>query len=610
MNKNKKKSQTSDIKQQLKTNQAHIENGVFVFYEPLTIAQFAKAINQPIIKFIRYFFDRAKTLNQNDILSIDMITELCLEFDLEFRHEQILTHANLIEDFGVVDKQKDLKPRSPIVTIMGHVDHGKTTLLDTIRKSKVTSQEYGGITQHIGAYQIATKDNKLITFLDTPGHEAFTQMRARGSKVTDIVVLVVSAVDSVQPQTIEAIDHAKAANVEIIVFINKTDLPTANSEKVMEQLAAYELIPQKWGGQTIFVEGSALKMKGIDELLETILLLAELKDFKSNPNRFAQGTVIEANLDKNLGPSCTLLVQAGTLKLKDIIVVGNAFGKIKRMENDLGKEIKYALPSTPVKVFGLNSLPKAGDLFMVFRDEKLARTVSLKRKSQNQIQERRQKQVLTLDNLSDQINTGQLQQINIILKADNQGSLEALKYELNKININGITVSLVRASASEISESDITLASASSALIYGFNIRASTSIIKLADEHGVTIHLHNVIYKIISELEHLAQGLVEPEYEDISCGKAEVRKLFYFSKVGTIAGCYVVEGSIKRNSKIKVIRNGEIIHDGQILSLKHNKDDLKEVKTGHECGITIKNFNDIKELDIIESYVVEEVKNE
>lgn len=610
MNKNNKKSQTVDIKQQLKTNQAHIENGVFVFYEPLTIAQFAKAINQPIIKFIRYFFDRSKILNQNDILSIDMITELCLEFDLEFRHEQILTHANLIEDFGVVDKQKDLKPRSPIVTIMGHVDHGKTTLLDTIRKSKVTSQEYGGITQHIGAYQIETKDNKLITFLDTPGHEAFTQMRARGSKVTDIVILVVSAVDNVQPQTIEAIDHAKAANVEIIVFINKTDLPAANSQKVMEQLAAYELIPQKWGGETIFVEGSALKMKGIDELLETILLLAELKEFKSNPNRFAQGTVIEANLDRNLGPSCTLLVQAGTLRLKDIIVVGNAFGKIKKMQNDVGQEIKYALPSTPVKIFGLNSLPKAGDLFMVFRDEKLARTISLKRKSQNQIQERRQMQVLTLDNLSDQINAGQLQQINIILKADNQGSLEALKYELNKININGITISLVRASASEISESDITLAAASNALIYGFNIRVSTNIIKLADEHGVTIHLHNVIYKIISELEHLAQGLVEPEYQDISCGKAEVRKLFYFSKVGTIAGCYVIEGVIKRNSKIKVIRNGEIIHNGQILSLKHNKDDLKETKTGHECGITIKNFNDIKELDIIESYIVEEVKNE
>lgn len=605
MAKKQDSKQVKNISQQLKQQTAHVdEKGVFVFQEPLTIAQLANALNISIVDIIKYFMKQGKMYNQNQLLNEDLMAEVCLEFGFDFKKTKNVTYENILETVEFDDKPENLLPRPPVVTIMGHVDHGKTTLLDTIRNSNITKQEHGGITQHIGAYQVKTKEGKAITFIDTPGHEAFTEMRARGSKITDIVILVVAADDGVMPQTKEAIDHAKAANVEIIVFVNKIDKPGINKDKVLSELSNFGLTSEEWGGDTIFVYGSALKHQGIDELLEAILLVADVKELKANPNRFANGTVIESHYDRNIGSICTLLVQGGTLNVKDIVVAGAIKGKIKKMTNDLGKDVKQATPSAVIQVLGFESAPTPGELFMVFNDEKIAKKVASARQQDEQL-----KKQITLGNIAQEASSGELKQINIILKADTQGSLQALIQALNKIKVKDIQVKLIRAGVGGITESDVTLAAASNSVIYGFNVRPNHIVRDAAQDAKIEIRLHNVIYKLTEELENAAKGLLAPEYEEKVLGQARVVRLFHYSKVGTIAGCLVIDGIITRNSKVRILRNDIVIYNGEINSLKHEKEDLKSVKKGFECGITVKNYNDLKEDDIIEAYIIEEVKN-
>ncbi|WP_338964171.1 MULTISPECIES: translation initiation factor IF-2 [unclassified Spiroplasma] len=597
------KNQRHRIQSQLKTVEAHINEGVFVYAEALTIAEFAEKISKPVSEIIKYFFAKGIMLNQNTYLNEDQLGELCLEFGLDFKREKSVTHENLIESFEVNDDDTSLEKRPPIVTIMGHVDHGKTTLLDTIRNTNVVSTEHGGITQHIGAYQIKTKNNEKITFVDTPGHKAFTQMRARGSAVTDIVVLVVAADDGVMLQTKEAIDHAKAAGVPIIVFINKIDKVGANLDNVMMQLSQEDLTPEEWGGTVSYVKGSAKQNQGIDELLDTILLMADLMELKANPNRFALGTVIESHLDRGLGPVATLLVQSGTLNIKDALVAGCAFGYVRDLSDESGKKIKTVGPSTPVIIHGLNEVPNAGDRFMVFRDEKLAREIALKRKATDTINKRYKNQVFSLESLSEQIKDGQLKQINIILKADTQGTVEAVKSSLQKINIVGVKINVLRATVGAISESDVTLGLASQAFIVGFNVRPTAHVRKKAEDEGVEIRLHTIIYKLTEEIIAAAEGMLDPEMVEEVLGQAEVRQIFHHSDIGTIAGCHVTDGVIPRKSRVRILRDVVIVYDGELSSLKHVKDDIKEAKVGAECGLTIKNYNDLKEQDVIEAYI-------
>ncbi|WHQ37376.1 translation initiation factor IF-2 [Spiroplasma sp. SV19] len=597
------KNQRHRIQSQLKTVEAHINEGVFVYAEALTIAEFANKINKPVSEIIKYFFTKGIMLNQNTYLSEEQLGELCLEFGLDFKREKSVTHENLIESFEVNDDDTSLEKRPPIVTIMGHVDHGKTTLLDTIRNTNVVSTEHGGITQHIGAYQIKTKNDEKITFVDTPGHEAFTQMRARGSAVTDIVVLVVAADDGVMLQTKEAIDHAKAAEVPIIVFINKIDKVGANLDNVMMQLSQEDLTPEEWGGTVPYVKGSAKQKQGIDELLDTILLMADLMELKANPNRFALGTVIESHLDRGLGPVATLLVQSGTLNIKDALVAGYTFGYVRDLSDESGKKIKTAGPSTPVIIHGLSEVPNAGDRFMVFRDEKLAREIALKRKATDTINKRYKNQVFSLESLSAQIKDGQLKQINIILKADTQGTVEAVKSSLQKINIPGVKINVLRATVGGISESDVTLGLASQAFIVGFNVRPTAHVRKKAEDEGVEIRLHTIIYKLTEEIVAAAEGMLDPEMVEEVLGQAEVRQIFRHSDIGTIAGCHVTDGVIPRKSRVRILRDGVIVYDGELASLKHIKDDIKEAKVGAECGLTVKNYNDLKEQDVIEAYI-------
>ena len=490
---------------------------------------------------------------------------------------------------------------------MGHVDHGKTTLLDSIRKTKVTEGEAGGITQHIGAYQVTVNDKK-ITFLDTPGHAAFTTMRARGAQITDITILVVAADDGVMPQTIEAINHAKAAEVPIIVAVNKMDKPGANPDRVMQELTEHGLVPEDWGGDTIFVQMSAKKGEGIDTLLEMILLVGEVEEYKANPNRRANGTVIEAQLDKGRGPVATLLVQNGTLRVGDPIVVGPTFGRVRAMVNDLGRRVKEAGPSTPVEITGLNEVPQAGDLFIVFEDEKTARHVGETRASRQLASQRNEKTRVTLDNLFEQMKQGEMKELNIILKADVQGSAEALGASLQKIEVEGARVKIIHSGAGAITESDIILATASNAIVIGFNVRPDANAKRAAESENVDVRLHRIIYKAIEEIEAAMKGMLDPEFEEKIIGQAEVRTTFKVSKIGTIAGSYVTEGKITRDSGIRLIREGVVVFEGEIDTLKRFKDDVKEVATNYECGITIKNFNDLKEGDIIEAYVMEEIE--
>lgn len=574
------------------------------YFDGITVGELAERLERNASDIIKLLFMMDKMVTINTALDEDSIQLICMEYDVEFEKEEIVDEVSL--DDEEADDPKDLKPRPPVVTIMGHVDHGKTTLLDTIRKTEVVSGEFGGITQHIGAYQV-TVNNKKITFLDTPGHEAFTAMRARGASITDIIVIVVAADDGVMPQTKEAIDHAKVAGVPIIVAVNKIDKPDINIERIMNGLADLGLMPEEWGGDTIFCKVSAKTGEGVDELLETLLVVAEVQEFKANPDRMASGSVIEAKLDKGRGPVVTLLVQNGTLNTSDSIVVGTAYGKVRKMTDDKGREIKEAAPSTPVEIIGLNDVPEAGDQFKAFYSDKKARDIAGKRATAKIESDRRSTSALSLDDLSRQIQEGEVQEVPLIIKADVQGSAEAVKASLEKIEVDSVKVNVIRSTAGAISESDVMLASASGAVIYGFNVRPDANVRKKAEEEGVQIRLHNIIYKVVEEMEAAMKGMLAPVFEEVIFGQAEVRKTYKASKIGTIAGSMVTDGKIVRDSRVRLIREGVVVYDGNLGSLKRFENDAKEVAAGYECGITIENFNDIKEGDIIESYGEQEV---
>lgn len=575
------------------------------YTDTLTVAELAKKLHREPSEIIKKLFMLGVIATINQELDKDAIELITSEYGVEVEEKASVDISDL-ESFITEDSPENLSERPPVVTIMGHVDHGKTTLLDSIRHTKVTQGEAGGITQHIGAYQVEI-NRKKITFLDTPGHAAFTTMRARGAQVTDITILVVAADDGVMPQTVEAINHAKAADVPIIVAVNKIDKPDANPERVMQELSEYGLIAEDWGGDTIFVPISALTGKGIDQLLEMILLVSEMEELKANPNRNAYGTVIEAKLDKGRGSVATLLVQNGTLKIGDPIVVGNTYGRVRAMVNDRGRRVKEAGPSAAVEITGLNEVPQAGDRFVVLEDEKTARQVGEAR-SQKALQETRNETArVSLDKLFEQMKQGELKELNIIVKADVQGSAEALVASLQKIDVEGAKVNIIHTGVGAITESDIILATASNAIIVGFNVRPNPNAKRMAEEEKVDIRLHRIIYKVIDEIEQAMKGLLDPEYQEKVIGQAEVRTTFKVSKVGTIAGSYVTDGKVTRDSSVRLIRNGIVIFEGEIDSLKRFKDDVKEVSQGYECGITIKNFNDIKEGDIIEAYIMEEI---
>lgn len=578
-----------------------INNGVFVFTKALTVGELAKQLNINASDIIKKLFLQKKLVTINQYLDDETIGEICLEFGYDFKKEEIINEEDF-EKAQIEDKEEDLKERPPVVTIMGHVDHGKTTLIDAIRNSNLVDSEVGGISQEIGAYQ-KTFEGKKITFIDTPGHEAFSAMRSRGASVTDIVVLVVAADDGVMPQTIEAIDHAKAAQVPIIVAINKTDLPQANPDRVLNELMEHDVIAEKFGGDVLTCEISAKKKIGINNLLEDILLQAEMLQLKANPKRYAIGTVLEAELDKGEGPKASLIVQNGTLYSNDFVVVGTTYGKMRRMTNEYKQVVKEAGPSTPVSVIGLSEVPLAGDRFMAFPTEKQAKDIAEKRRLKKVQEERAQNSgVTSLDDLYTKINEGQLTQINIVLKTDSTGSAEAVKGSLEKLNNDQVRVNIIRAAAGAITESDILLASASGAIIYGFNVRPSAVIRKKAEEEHVEIRLHRIIYALTEEMEDAIKGKMKKEEVEKVTGQAEVRNVFKVSKVGEIAGCMVTDGSIKASSKCRILRDGTIVYEGSIESLKRFKDDAKEVKQGYECGIKILNFNDVHEGDIIEGY--------
>ncbi|MBT2755973.1 translation initiation factor IF-2 [Mesobacillus foraminis] len=576
------------------------------FVESLTVGELAKKLYREPSEIIKKLFMLGVMATINQDLDKDAIELICSDYGVEVE-EEILVDTTDLEVYFNADEEEPQAERPPVVTIMGHVDHGKTTLLDSIRHTKVTAGEAGGITQHIGAYQVVENGRK-ITFLDTPGHAAFTTMRARGAKITDITILVVAADDGVMPQTVEAINHAKAANVPIIVAVNKMDKEAANPDRVMQELTEHGLVPEAWGGETIFVPISALKGEGIDSLLEMILLVSEVEEYKANADRAAVGTVIEAQLDKGRGSVATLLVQNGTLRVGDPIVVGNTFGRVRAMVNDVGRRVKEAGPSTPVEITGLNDVPQAGDRFVVFAEEKTARQIGESRSTQAVQAQRSEKSRVSLDNLFEHMKQGEMKDLNIIIKADVQGSAEALAAALNKLDVEGVNVRIIHTGVGAITESDITLAAASNAIVIGFNVRPDNNAKRAAESEEVDIRLHRIIYKVIEEIESAMKGMLDPVYQEKVIGQAEVRQTFKVSKIGTIAGSYVTEGKITRDSGIRLIRDGIVIFEGTIDALKRFKDDAKEVNQGYECGITIKNFNDVKEGDVIEAYIMEEVE--
>ena len=590
-------------KEKLQTNDEKDET-VVLYKEGMTVKELADALGEAPATLIKKLFDLGALTNLNQSIDFGTAELLVVDYNKELVKEETRDISNF-EEYEIIDKEDDLLPRPPVVTIMGHVDHGKTSLLDAIRQTSVVSGEAGGITQHIGAYQVKAND-RLITFIDTPGHAAFTEMRARGASVTDIVIIIVSAEDGVKPQTLEAIDHAKAAKVPIIVAINKMDLPNANPERVLTELSEAGLTPEEWGGDTLVNKISAKTKMGIPELLDNILLVADMENLRANPNRYASGSVIEARLDKNIGTVATILIQNGTLRLGDPIVVGTNYGKVRTLKNDKGENITTANPSTPVEITGLNDLPVAGDRFMAFETEKEARKVSEERKMRFS-ESNTNRSGMTLEDLFSKVKEG-AKTISVVLKTDVKGSEEAIKQSLSKIDSHDVKIDVIRSGVGTITESDVILANASDAIIIGFNVRPNSKTVDLAKEYGVDIRLHNVIYKIIEELEDAILGMLDPEYEEKILGEAEVRQLFKFSKVGTIAGCFVQDGVIKNNDKARIIRDGIVIYDGQIASLQRGKEKANEVKKGIECGITIENFNDIKEGDIIEAYTMEEVK--
>ncbi|WP_077326205.1 translation initiation factor IF-2 [Virgibacillus siamensis] len=601
-----KKGKGKPVQQQQQKPAAKETPKQIKYSDTLTVSDLAGKLNKDTSEIIKKLMFLGVMATKNQDLDDDAVELICAEYDVEVEKEIILEDTDF-DKYLEEDKEEDLVVRPAVVTIMGHVDHGKTTLLDAIRHTKVQEGEAGGITQHIGAYQVED-DGRKITFLDTPGHAAFTSMRSRGAQITDIAVLVVAADDGVMPQTVEAINHAKAAEVPIIIAVNKMDKEGANPDRVMQELTEYELIPEAWGGQTIFVNLSAVKQEGIDDLLEMLLLVSEVEELKANPNKNAFGTVIDAQLDKGKGSVASLLIQSGTLHIGDSIVVGNTYGRVRAMVNDMGHRVKQAGPSTPVEITGLNDVPQAGDQFLVFDDEKKSRSIGEAR-HQKYIQENRSEQTkVSLDDLFEQIKQGEMKEINIIIKADVQGSAEAMASSLRKIDVEGVKIKIIHTGVGAITESDIILASASNAIVVGFNVRPDANAKKAAESEKVDVRLHRVIYKVIEEIESAMKGLLDPEYEEQVIGQAEVRETFKVSRIGTIAGSYVTDGKITRDSGVRLIRDGIVQFEGEIDTLKRFKDDVKEVAQNYECGITIKNFNDIKEGDTIEAFVMKEIE--
>ncbi len=601
----KQKKEMYKHKEKLQSNVKAADDTIVLYTEGMNVSDFANVLGLNVAEVIKKLMSLGKIMNLNAAIDFETAEIVALEYGKTLKKDTTRDETNF-EELEIIDDEKDLIPRPPVITIMGHVDHGKTTLLDTIRKTNVADGEAGGITQHIGAYQIVYND-RPITFIDTPGHAAFTEMRARGASVTDIVIIIVAADDGVMPQTKEAIDHAKAANVPIVVAVNKIDKPNANPERVMTEMSQNGITPDSWGGDTLFVNISAKTGEGIPELLDNLLLIADMQELKANPNRYASGTVIESKMDKSLGVVSTVLIQNGTLRLGDAVVVGNYEGKIRTLKNDRGENLVEATPSMPVSITGISESPSAGDKFMAFENEKKAKAISDQRIAAARKKSLNTQTSVSLDDLFGRIEAG-AKEINVILKADVKGSEEAVKNSLLKLDVEGIKVNVIRSSIGTVTESDIVLAAASNALIIGFNIRPNNKIMDYAKEKGVDIRLYNIIYKVVEEMEAAMKGKLEPEYEEKVLGSAEVRKLFKFSKVGTIAGSYITDGIVKRDAKARVIRDGVIIYDGNINSIAREKDQVKEVKQGLECGITIENFNDIKEGDIIEAYEIVEVK--
>lgn len=598
-------------------NKKRVKNGVennsrqpvekvtaITYQEGITVNELAEKLHCSSSEVIKVLFMLGKMVTINSPLDDEAVELVCLDMEVEATKEV----PEEIDDLADNEKDdpRDLVERAPIVTIMGHVDHGKTTLLDYIRKARVVDGEFGGITQHIGAYQVKV-NGKLVTFLDTPGHEAFTAMRARGASITDIVIIVVAADDGVMPQTKEAVDHAKAAGVPIIVAVNKMDKPHANPDRVMQEMANLGIMPEEWGGDTIFVPVSAKTGKGVKELLETILVVAEVREYKANPKKAASGTVLEAKLDKGRGPVTSLLIQNGTLRQSDYIVVGATSGRVRRMNDDAGREIKVAKPSAPVEIIGLAEVPAAGDRFRVFRNEKDARALAERLLREKIEKERRSTSAMNLDDMAAKIEAGEIQEIPIIVKADVQGSAEAVAQSLAKIEVSGVRVNIIRSAAGAISESDVILAKVSGAVVYGFNVRPNANVRKKATEEGVEIRLHNIIYKAVEEVEAAMKGMLAPVFEEQVIGQAEVRKTYKVSRIGTIAGLMVTDGKLLRECKARLIRDGVVVYTGKLASLKRFENDAKEVQSGYECGVTLENFNDIKEGDIIEGYTDVEV---
>ena len=606
-NKNQKKQNNNRRVQQVPKKPKVEKPSVLYYKEGMNVADFAAGLKVSNAVIIKKLMMMGMMASVNQVIDRDTIELICLEEGVEAQDE-VITDVSRYDEMDIDDDPKDLVKRPPIVTIMGHVDHGKTTLLDAIRKTRVVEGEAGGITQHIGAYQIELNDEK-ITFIDTPGHAAFTEMRARGAKVTDIVVLVVAADDGVMPQTIEAIDHARNANVPLIVAINKMDRPGANPDRIMTALTERGLTPEEWGGDTPFVKISALKGEGLESLLEIIILVSEVEEFKANPTRLARGNVIEARLDKGRGPVATLIVETGTLKIGDYVAVGNTYGKIRTMEDDLGNRFNLASPSTPIEVTGLNEVPVAGDMFVAFEDEKTTRQIASERKSRMRELELKKRSKSSLDKLLGDIESSE-KELNLIIKADVNGSIEALKGLLEKMNVEGFHVNIIRSDVGAISENDVTLAMASNAIVIGFNVRPSSAVKSLADQEGIEIRLYSIIYRIQEDIEDALKGMLAPKFEEIVIGQAEVRETYKISKLGTIAGCYVTDGSIIRDSLVRVLREGVVIYEGQLASLKRFKDDAKEVRQGFECGLSIENFNDIKVGDVIEASNMKQIEVE
>jgi translation initiation factor IF-2 len=590
-----------------KTEIAKITGDVFLYNEPMTLAAFAAKLNKPAPEIVKFLFLNKKMITMNAMIDDETIGLVCLHYGLDFKKEKLVAAEN-IEDYSMDDDAKSLQERAPVVTIMGHVDHGKTTLIDAIRSSNLAEKEFGGISQAIGAYQREFKGKK-ITFIDTPGHAAFTAMRSRGAKVTDIVILVVAGDDGVMPQTKEAIDHAMAAEVPIIVAINKMDKSTANAKRVKDELMKLNIIAEEFGGEHIFVEISAKAKTGIDELLENILLIAEVKELKANPNRYASGTVLEAVLDKHEGPRATLLIENGTLNASDYLVVGSVYGKVRRMTNEYHKALKLALPSTPVEVIGLNEVPIAGESFMAFPNEKQAKEIAEKRQLAKKETSRQSNNANSIEALNEKLNSGDMQGINLIIKTDNTGSLEAIKSSLEKLSAEGVKLKIIRSDIGSITETDLMLALSSKALIYAFNIKPDGSIQQKANELKVDIRLHRIIYALLEEVEAMMKGKIKIKMVEKILGQFEIRQIFKLTKAGVVAGGMVTTGMMMNQAMIRLLRNGGIVHEGKISSLKRMKDEVKEVKTGFECGIAIENYHEMKVGDLIEAFqMIEEKK--